>query len=249
MTESHRGTHPTRRIRPTIVATIAFSLASMSLLACTDRQSASGARAETTAAGVMSDSAPDAPSASNPYGLRGALASPPASKAPFTLTDTEGKPFDFRARTNGNLTFLYFGYTHCPDVCPLHMANLAAAMKELPASDRARIRVVFVTTDPERDTPKTLRQWLDNFDTAFVGVRGTMAEINRVESTLGLGISSREEATAEMKQADSASYGVMHPAALITYTPDDSLRVLYPFGARKEDLGHDLPILLRIGKR
>ncbi|HEY7573705.1 MAG TPA: SCO family protein, partial [Thermoanaerobaculia bacterium] len=95
--------------------------------------------------------------------LRGTELDPSWPKPDFTLTDTEGGPFDFRARTDGFVTLLFFGYTHCPDVCPVHMANIAAVLADLDYADRARIRVVFVTTDPERDTPGRLREWLDRF--------------------------------------------------------------------------------------
>ncbi len=103
---------------------------------------------------------------------RGALLSEPQEKVDFTLSDSEGRPFNFRERTDGFVTLLFFGYTHCPDVCPIHMANIAAVLDDLPFELRRQFRVVFVTTDPERDTAERLRGWLDNFDTSFIGLRG-----------------------------------------------------------------------------
>lgn len=91
----------------------------------------------------------------------------------FTLTATDGQPFDFRGRTAGRLTFLEFGYTHCPDVCPVHMANLAAALAKLPPSDRMRVDVVFVSIDPDRDSLPVLRKWLDAFDPTFISLTGS----------------------------------------------------------------------------
>jgi protein SCO1/2 len=94
---------------------------------------------------------------------------PGLPKPNFTLTDTNGNPYDLDGQTQGYLTALYFGYTNCPDVCPTHMANIAAALRQLPASVTSHIKVLFVTTDPARDTPAVLRAWLNNFDPTFIG--------------------------------------------------------------------------------
>ena len=83
---------------------------------------------------------------------KGGLVSPPLPKPKFTLTDTSGAQTDFWKKTEGHVTLLFFGYTRCPDECPLHMANIAAALKLIPASVAKQIEVVFVTTDPDRDT-------------------------------------------------------------------------------------------------
>ena len=87
-------------------------------------------------------------------GWRGiALENPPA-KPSFVLDAADGRPFDFRAETDGYTTFLFFGYTSCPDVCPVHMASLAAVKRDLNADDQRAMRVIFVTADPRRDTPE-----------------------------------------------------------------------------------------------
>jgi protein SCO1/2 len=96
-------------------------------------------------------------------GWSGAIFGAPLPKPDLTLTDTTGKPYDFKQRTRGQLALLYFGYTHCPDVCPLTMAELAQVIHTLPASAAHKITVVFVTTDPVRDTPQRLKRWLGNF--------------------------------------------------------------------------------------
>src|SRR4051794_16006592 len=79
------------------------------------------------------------------------------------LTDTAGRPFSLANSTHKRLTLLFFGYTHCPDECPTTMATLASAMLQLDSSDRANVQVVFVTTDPARDTGRVLRHWLDRY--------------------------------------------------------------------------------------
>ncbi|HXY29137.1 MAG TPA: SCO family protein [Gemmatimonadaceae bacterium] len=156
----------------------------------------------------------------------------------FTLTDTRGAPYPFLAQTKGTLTLLMFGYTNCPDVCPVHMANIAAALHRLPYDVWSRTRVVFVTTDPERDTPEKLRAWLDGFDPSFVGLRGTPEEIHAAERLVGVAASVPEHT------APNGSYAVGHAAQVIAYTPDDSAHLVYPFGTRQTDWAHDLPLLV-----
>ena len=104
----------------------------------------------------------------------------------FTLTDTAGHPFSFAARARGKLTYLYFGYTHCPDVCPLTMANLAAALRHVTPAVRRKVLVVFVTVDPHRDTPSVLRAWLNNYNPSFIGLTGSEQAIRRAALDSGI---------------------------------------------------------------
>lgn len=167
----------------------------------------------------------------------GTLVEPGLPRPDFTLTDTDGQPFDFAAETQGELTMLFFGYTHCPDVCPVQMATLAAAL-QTPGTPPAT--VVFVTTDPARDTPERMRQWLGGFDTSFVGLTGTLEEIATAErATTVIG----SEVPPEGATADD-DYDIGHSAQIITYTPDDQAHVLYPSGVRREHWVADLPRLL-----
>lgn len=179
------------------------------------------------------------------HSLRGVRLSPTQAKPDFTLTATDGRPFNFKAETKGAVTLLYFGYTNCPDVCPVHLTNIAAALKQMSAEDRAMVRVVFVTTDPVRDTPARLRQWLDNFDRRFVGLSGSMDSINQIQARLGL-----PPATMEMMDSTApgprAGYGVGHAAQVLAFTPDDSLRTEYPNGFTTEDWLNDLPRLAKV---
>src|SRR5262252_8565325 len=100
---------------------------------------------------------------------RGGLVSPPLPKPRFVLTDTSGAAYDFWAKTQGSITLLFFGYTNCPDQCPMHMMNIGSALKRLPPGLADQVKLVFVTTDPQRDTPAEMRRWLDNFDKHAVG--------------------------------------------------------------------------------
>jgi protein SCO1/2 len=191
--------------------------------------------------GRTADTAAD--SAAVPLGNRlyGVELPAPGPKPSFTLVDTHGRRYDFARETAGKLTFLFFGYTHCPDICPVHMANLAAVIGKLPRADADRIRVVFVTTDPVRDTPARLRQWLDAFDPAFVGLTGTKAELMDAQVAAGVAPSVAQPAPGD------TAYEVGHAAQVIAYTPDDRMAAQYPFGTRQKEWAHDLPRLLARG--
>jgi protein SCO1/2 len=179
-------------------------------------------------------------------GLHGVTFTQPRAKTDFTLTDTDGKPFHFAADTRGFVTLLYFGYTNCPDICPQHLVNIAGALKGMSPSDRDKVRVVFVTTDPARDTPDRLRGWLNNFDKRFVGLSGSLDSVNAIEARLGLP-QSQVESMAKMPAGPRAmTYGVGHAAQVLAFTPDDSLRAEYPSGFTMEDWANDLPRLLKI---
>ena len=128
---------------------------------------------------------------------RGTLLGDPWTKPEFTLTDINGQPFDFRAGTDGYLTLLFFGYTHCPDVCPLHMANLAAVLDTLPGDVRVNTKVVFATTDPARDTPVALKKWLGNFNPTFIGLTGTADEMAAAQRAAGIPVSVAEPPKAD----------------------------------------------------
>jgi protein SCO1/2 len=166
---------------------------------------------------------------------------PATQKPAFTLTGTDGQPFDFRRDTDGHLTLLFFGYTHCPDICPTHMSTIASAIKTLSAEDRARIRVVFVSTDPERDSTARIRSWLDNFDRDFIGLRGPLDDVNRIQGSIGL--------PPAMKHHMGASYEMGHAGLVMAFTADDSLRAMYPSGVTKEGWIGDLKTMLSIQPR
>jgi len=175
-------------------------------------------------------------------GYAGAELPQPKPKPAFVLTSMHGGSFDFRRETDGFLTLLFFGYTNCPDVCPVQMSNLAAALDRLPSDLSRRVRVVFVTTDPARDTPARLRQWLGAFAPSFVGLTGTPEQLTRAQLDAGL------PPAVQASIGDSATardYTVGHAAQIIAYTPDNLERVHYPSGTRQQDWAHDIPLLLQ----
>jgi protein SCO1/2 len=105
--------------------------------------------------------------------------------ADFHLIDSRGRPFT-RAALLGRPTLVYFGFTHCPDECPDTLAALARVTRQTAVPG---LQVLFVTVDPERDTPTVLAGYLRHFDPGFLGLTGDPAEISRLAATLGIGIS------------------------------------------------------------
>ncbi len=168
--------------------------------------------------------------------LWGAVLDEPLAKPDFVLTTTAGEPYDFRRETAGYVTLLFFGYTHCPDICPVHMANIAAVLPKLAPDVAGRIKVVMVTVDPARDTPERLRSWLDTFDHGFVGLTGSDSALAAAQQSLGLPPAVRE--------GSGPVYGVGHAASVFAFTPDDRAHVVYPSGVRQVDWAHDLPLLV-----
>jgi protein SCO1/2 len=187
--------------------------------------------------GACSDTgAPPPPS----DGAGGRLLEQPVALPATTLTDHTGAPYELVEDSRGEVTLLFFGYTHCPDICPVHMANLAAVMRDLPRELTQRVDVVFVTTDPERDTEERLREWLGALHPRFVGLRGTPEQIAALEAAVGVPGS----VVAPDTPAPDGGYFVGHAAQVLAFGPDDTARVAYPWGTRQRDWIRDLPRLL-----
>ena len=168
---------------------------------------------------------------------RGGLVTPPLAKPRFTLTDTAGAAFDFGAQTEGYVTLLFFGYTHCPNECPLHMAAIAMALRDVPADVRNQVKVVFVTADPARDTVAVLRAWLANFDKQFIGLTGSPALIEAAQLSAKIPAATKTVFT-------SRPYEVAHASFVLAYTKDNLAHVIYPGGVTAIDWKHDLSRLV-----
>lgn len=170
-------------------------------------------------------------------GLYGLVPEPLPRKPSFTLTDTSGRPFDLATATRGKLTYLYFGYTHCPNACPATMSDISAALRLEPARIRRQVAVVFVTVDPRRDTRPVLRAWLDHYGRSFVGLTGTPNEIAAAEEAVGVPPAPRETES-------SGNYSVPHSSILFAYSPDGRSHVIYSQGFSPAEYAHDMPLLL-----
>ncbi len=161
----------------------------------------------------------------------------PAQPRPsFTLTDTDGQPYSFATATAGHPTFLYFGYTHCPDVCPETMADIGLALKAEPAALRAETRVVFVTTDIADDTGPVIAAWLKAFTVdgaaPMVGLYGTQAQIDLAQSQAHVFLAS--------------DGGQTHAATVLLYGADNFARVSYAQSDNESQaMTHDLPLVAK----
>ncbi|WP_406452416.1 SCO family protein [Streptomyces sp. NBC_00876] len=163
----------------------------------------------------------------------------PFTKPDLVLTDTHGKKYDLREQTKGKPTLIYFGYTNCPDVCPLIMSNIAIAKKALPEADQDKLQVVFVTTDPERDTPSSLGSWLKAQDPSFVGLTGDFPTIQAGARQIGIGID------APKKEKDGTVVS-MHGSQVIAFSPKtDKGYVLYSEDTTPDDYTKDLPKIVK----
>ncbi|MGW5769282.1 SCO family protein [Streptomyces longwoodensis] len=163
----------------------------------------------------------------------------PFTKPDLVLTDTQGKKYDLRAETKGRPTLLYFGYTNCPDICPLTMNNIAVAKKQLPRAEQDRLRVVFVTTDPARDTPAALGTWLKGIDPQVVGLSGDFAAVQTAARSVGITI----EPPHKDKNGKTVS---THGTQVVAFSPKtDGGYVLFTEEASVDDYVKDLPKLLQ----
>ncbi|MEU9356531.1 SCO family protein [Streptomyces sp. NPDC048301] len=163
----------------------------------------------------------------------------PFTKPDLVLTDTHGEKYDLRERTKGKPTLIYFGYTNCPDVCPLAMSNIALAKRALPEAEQKELQVVFVTTDPERDTPASLGSWLKAQDPEFTGLTGDFSAIQAGARSIGIGIDPPK------KEKDGTVVS-MHGSQVIAFSPKtDKGYVLYSEDTTAEDYTKDLPKIVK----
>ncbi|MBI5429741.1 MAG: SCO family protein [Nitrosomonadales bacterium] len=155
------------------------------------------------------------------------------AQADLRLTDHNGKPrtlADFR----GKVVVLFFGYTHCPDVCPTTLADLAQVMRLLD-KDADRVQVLFVTVDPERDQPEMLGQYVPAFHPSFLALYGDKQATEQVAKTFDV---------TYLKQPTTSGYNIDHSAGTFLIDPAGRVRLLAPYGQQAEMLAADIRLLL-----
>ena len=149
------------------------------------------------------------------------------------LPDTEGRPFDLVADTAGQVRLVYFGYTNCPDICPIHLSQLRDVLSRpgMPSN----VAVIFITVDPARDTPEVIRDYLDQFDADFIGLTGTEHELAEAQRAFGSIVAVRE--------SDEENYTMGHDGRVFAFGPDGIGHTQYPHPTRQSSWVHDLPVL------
>ena len=210
-----------RRLSAAVLAAVAF----LSSAGCTPERQA-------PSQGPISDV-----SVNDADGLNGVLLPRPYRVPDVTLQDTTGRSVDLRTAAQKPLTLVFFGYTHCPDICQVVMANISSALVRLPPDQRSAVDMVFVTTDPARDTTKVLRSYLDRFDPAFRGLTGDLSRIVRLGKAFDVEIEKGEKLA-------SGGHDIAHGTQIVGLRPDRTAPLVWTEGTAPEALADDLTKIL-----
>jgi protein SCO1 len=154
----------------------------------------------------------------------------------FALTDHNGKPRTLQDFA-GKVVVVFFGFTQCPDVCPASMAELAE-VKKLLGADGDKLQAIFITVDPERDTPEVLKAYMANFDPTFVALRPTLAELPEFAKSYKVFYKKVEGRTA-------SSYSMDHSAGSYIYDAKGQIRLYNRYGSGAEALASDIKLLMK----
>jgi protein SCO1/2 len=154
----------------------------------------------------------------------------------FALPDADGKPRSIKDFA-GKVVVVFFGYTQCPDVCPTTLAEIAQA-KKLLGADGDKVQGVFITVDPERDTPQVLKAYMGNFDPGFVALRGNLDQVAIVAKDFKVYYKKAEGKTP-------GSYTMDHSAASYVYDTQGRLRLYERYGSGPQGLADDVKLLLK----
>ncbi|CCG02832.1 putative copper-binding chaperone; signal peptide [Blastococcus saxobsidens DD2] len=185
-------------------------------------------------------------------GFHGTVMDPPRPRPNLELLTTSGEVFDLSERPDDEVTVLFFGYTHCPDLCPTTMADLSLAREMLEPELQDHVQVLFVTEDPARDTPAALREWLDRFDPEFTGLIGgseaTAAALTELYLPETAQVPAASDAPAHPHDGDDAhqEYGIDHAGAVYIWGPGDR-SIVYTGGTTPEQYAEDLTELAAAG--
>ncbi len=162
--------------------------------------------------------------------LRAGVFDPPRAAPDFSLSGSDGNELNM-SRYRGKVVLLGFGYSHCAAVCPITLATLAQAHKKLGATGKD-LQVVYVTVDPERDSPARLREFLGHFDPSFVGGTGAPQALAAVREAYGI-------------SATRLANGFDHSSFIYLIDREGKIRAMMPYGHGADDYAHDVAILLR----
>ena len=171
------------------------------------------------------------------------------------LVDAEGEPLTFtdhRGRTSteesflGQFLLIYFGYTHCPDVCPTDLQVITHAVEDLGEAG-GRVTPIFITVDPERDTVEVLADYVEAFHPRLIGLTGTAKQIAAVAKVYGAGYMKLSIPVPDEDGEGAGDYGMGHSATLYLVALDGRILTTYPRGITPEHLAADLRRFLEAG--
>lgn len=173
-------------------------------------------------------------------GMHGAVLTEPYQLPDATLTDSRGRDFGLADNLDAPLTLVFFGYTHCPDICQAVMADVASAVSRLDPAQAAEVDMWFVTTDPARDDAATLRSYLDRFNPEFEGLTGPLDDIVAVADGVKVFIERGEK-------LPSGGYEVNHGTPILGVREDGSVPILWTEGTSAARLAEDIHTILTSG--
>lgn len=174
-----------------------------------------------------------------PHEFHGIQLQSPRVVEDFTLPTSTGEPMslsDFR----GKYVVLFFGYTYCPDVCPMTLNDIQQMLKTLDAERAEDVQVVMVSLDPDRDTPEQLATYLEYFDPSFIGMTGTVEEIQPVADQFGIFFERQPG-------SDNTNYLVDHTSAVTIIDPEGHVRIIFTNGVKGADMASDLAYIMQRG--
>ena len=165
------------------------------------------------------------------YTFQGSLIEPAVAAPHFVLTDMNGQPFQL-SQLADQVVVMFFGYTGCPDVCPVTLTEFLQIRSKL-GDDDDKVSFVFVTVDPERDTPERMRKYLTNFDPEIIGLSGERGELEPVWADYGV-------YQAKAEAGSSENYLVDHSSRVYVIDADGNLRLTYLFGTENQLITEDV---------
>ena len=172
-----------------------------------------------------------------PASFRGTTYAEPYPVAPeIELRQADGSTFRL-SDMRGKIVMVFFGYTSCPDVCPTTMAELNQALGEM-GEQADQVQVLYVTVDPDRDTPERVQEYVNHFNSNFIGLSGSEAELAKVWNDYGV-------YRAIVEGTSAAGYLVDHTARVTVIDQQGNLRISFPFDTPVADIVNDLQLLLK----
>lgn len=173
-----------------------------------------------------------------PYAFKGHELNPVKAAPDFLLIDQNGNTLALSS-LKGRAVMMFFGYTYCPDACPTTLSKFRQIKEQL-GNDAQRVAFVFITVDPERDTPERLKQYLHNVDPTFIGLTGDRDLLEKVWKDYGV-YAEKEPAPT----GSSVGYYMAHSSFTYLIDPQGNLRLIFPFDTTAQDMASDLQALLR----
>jgi protein SCO1/2 len=172
--------------------------------------------------------------------LNGTPLDPPFEVSSTPLVGTDGSPYSLTEDTAKDLTLVFFGYTNCPDICGQVMATLAGTLTRLTDEQKDELDVVFVTTDPARDTEAVVADYVDAFNPSIVGLTGDLDDIIEVGRSLAVGIEQGDK-------LPSGGYDVTHGTRVLAIDSSDQTPMMWDHDVSQAQLAHDVTTLLDEG--